>query len=362
MVKIMGNYKNGRIIFIGIIICLSCVLNFNSFSFAEPVESPKNYPEGKNVSSGNADIKPENIIRYRITKRFQLKASVDLVTLQFKFPLYRKDIVNQRVAELEASPKFNALINDPDGNRIAIFYFSNVRGGEAINIEISYKAEVDWQDININPSKVTDDYPQDTPDLARYLKREENIDISDDLIQNTAKDIVEDIKNPYLKGKAIYDFIVANIKYENTEDFSGLQRCKETLIQKRGNCADITKLYIALARASGIPTRQVCGLVFTPNVSPTKSIEKIGHAWVEIYLPVYGWVPVDPTFGISQKEEYYCFYYKTHIREFYGQVISRNPGSLYSGSSIEVRSYNQISGVPVNKDAQIEIELLSFKK
>ena len=353
---------NKKIVFTNLLIYLAIILGLSRFISAEPIEPLKNPPEVKNSSSDNAGFEPKKIFRYQIVKKFQLKPSADLVTLQFKSPLYRKDIVNQRITELESSPKFNALINDPDGNRIGIFYFSNVRAGEVKDIEISYKAEVDWQDININPAKFPNDYSQDAPDLTRYLKREENIDISDELIQNTAKAIVGDIKNPYLKGKAIYDFIVANIKYENTEDFSGLQRCKETLIQKRGNCADITKLYIALARASGIPTRQVCGLVFTPNVSPTKSVEKIGHAWVEIYLPVYGWVPVDPTFGISRRDKYYCFNYKAHIREFYGQVISRNPGSLYSGSSIQVRSYSQISGVPVNKEAKIEIELLSSRK
>jgi len=304
---------------------------------------------------------PAQIIRYRVTKKFQLKALADLYTLQFKFPLSRKDIPRQQMIDLDTSPKANAMVNDPDGNRIAIFYFSNVKGGQEIPVEIYYKVEIEQESKDIKPSSIPDDYPELEPDLARYLKREENIDMEDELIQKTLVSIVGEVKNPYLKGKAIYDFIVANIKYENKEDLSGLQRSKETLIQRRGNCADITKLFIVLARASGIPTRQVDGLVFFPNVSPTKSVEKVGHAWAEIYLPVYGWLPVDPTFGISQKEEYYCFKYNNHIREFYGQVISRNPGSLYSGSSIQVRTYNPGGGVPVAKDAQIEIELLNSR-
>ncbi len=309
---------------------------------------------------GAASAEPR-IVRYRITKKFRLKALADLYTLQFKFPLSRKDIPGQEITELDTSPKANAMVTDPDGNRIAIFYFSNIGGGQGLPIEIRYKVLIELDDKKIDPSKIPDDYPALSEDLARFLKREENIDMHDELIQNTLISIVGGIKNPYLKGKAIYDFIVANIRYENKEDFSGLQRSKETLIQRRGNCADITKLYIVLARACGIPARQVDGLVFFPNVSPTKSVEKVGHAWVEVYLPVYGWLPVDPTFGIAHKEEYYCFKYDNHIREFYGQVISRNPGSLYSGSSIQVRTYSRGSGVPVSKDAEIEVELLPAK-
>jgi hypothetical protein len=333
---------------------MSVYLLYSSFfvflSFAQSQELTAELPKAE---------KP--FIRYRITKKFHLRALTDLYTLQFKFPLSRKDIPNQEMTDLETSPKANALVNDPDGNRIAIFYFSNLRGGEEKNIEICYKVKIEQENKDINFSTIPDNYSELTPDLERYLKREENIDMEDELIQKTLNSIVGEIKNPYLKGKAIYDFIVANIKYENKENFSGLQRSKETLIQKRGNCADITKLFIVLARACGIPTRQVDGLVFFPNVSPTKGVEKIGHAWAEIYLPVYGWLPVDPTFGISQKEEYYCFKYNKHIREFFGQVISRNPGSLYSGSSIQVRTYNPSGGVPVDKDAEIEIELLNSK-
>lgn len=303
-------------------------------------------------------LKPRTV-RYKITKHFSLQVLADLWTLQFKYPLIRKDLTNQRITELYTEPKYNALVDDPNGNEIAIFYFSSLKGGQPVNITISYKIEIDVPDINIDFSRVPNSYADSVLgiDIRDYLKSEEGINLNDELIQRTAKSIVGEIGNPYLKGKAIYDFIVENIDYENVEDVSGVQYPRETLTIKRGNCADITKLFIVLARACGIAARQVDGVVFEPNVSRRKSIQKNGHAWAEIYLPKYGWFPVDPTFGISKKNEYYCFPYNTHLREFYGQIISRDIGSLYRGSSIEVRTYSQMNYLPVRGEAQIEIEL-----
>jgi len=63
----------------------------------------------------------------------------------------------------------------------------------------------------------------------------------------------------------------------------------ETLKSGKGNCQSHARLYTALARAAGIPTRFVSGLVYAPGQG------FLYHSWAESYLN--GWVPVDPTFG-----------------------------------------------------------------
>jgi transglutaminase-like putative cysteine protease len=57
---------------------------------------------------------------------------------------------------------------------------------------------------------------------------------------------------------------------------------------RAGDCNEHTQLYVALARAAGIPSRTVAGLTSVRG-------KFYYHAWPEIYLS--GWVPVDPTFG-----------------------------------------------------------------
>ena len=68
-----------------------------------------------------------------------------------------------------------------------------------------------------------------------------------------------------------------------------------------GKCADLNALFVGLARASGMPARDVCGLRVAKSESGLRSLglssdnaSKAQHCRAEVYLVGYGWVPVDP--------------------------------------------------------------------
>jgi transglutaminase-like putative cysteine protease len=68
-----------------------------------------------------------------------------------------------------------------------------------------------------------------------------------------------------------------------------------------GKCADLNALYVGLARASGIPARDVYGIRTVKSeqgfkcLGPaTPTITKAQHCRAEVYLTAFGWVPVDP--------------------------------------------------------------------
>ena len=77
------------------------------------------------------------------------------------------------------------------------------------------------------------------------------------------------------------------------EPVMGIPSALEILSQQRGDCNEHATLFTALARAVGIPTRMVAGLVYSD--APGSVPGFYYHAWSEVYLGV--WVPVDPTFG-----------------------------------------------------------------
>src|SRR5262249_61456234 len=62
----------------------------------------------------------------------------------------------------------------------------------------------------------------------------------------------------------------------------------QVLRARGGDCNDHTQLFVALARAIGVPTRFVAGLAYVDG-------KFYYHAWPEVLLT--GWVAVDPTFG-----------------------------------------------------------------
>jgi len=63
----------------------------------------------------------------------------------------------------------------------------------------------------------------------------------------------------------------------------------EALQNKTGNCQSHARLYVSLARAAGIPSRMVAGLVYAAGKG------FLYHSWAESYLD--GWTAIDPTFG-----------------------------------------------------------------
>lgn len=68
----------------------------------------------------------------------------------------------------------------------------------------------------------------------------------------------------------------------------GIPSALGTLHARSGDCNEHTQLYVALARAAGIPARVAAGLAFVDG-------KFYYHAWPEVWLERF--VAVDPTFG-----------------------------------------------------------------
>jgi hypothetical protein len=68
----------------------------------------------------------------------------------------------------------------------------------------------------------------------------------------------------------------------------GIPSALQVLKSRVGDCNEHTQLYVALARAIGLPARVAAGLAYIDG-------KFYYHAWPEVYLG--DWVPVDPTFG-----------------------------------------------------------------
>src|SRR5258708_12958354 len=68
-----------------------------------------------------------------------------------------------------------------------------------------------------------------------------------------------------------------------------------------GKCADLNALYVGLARAVGLPARDVYGVRVAKSQfgyrslgAGTANITRAQHCRAEVHLAGFGWVPVDP--------------------------------------------------------------------
>lgn len=71
-------------------------------------------------------------------------------------------------------------------------------------------------------------------------------------------------------------------------------RVGDVLRDRRGVCQDFAHVLISMCRSLKIPARYVSGYLY---VGPAETLRGnlASHAWVEVYLPGYGWLALDPT-------------------------------------------------------------------
>ncbi len=79
-------------------------------------------------------------------------------------------------------------------------------------------------------------------------------------------------------------------------------RMIESLRERRGVCQDFAHVMIAICRTQGIPARYVSGYFF--NEKRGSDEVEASHAWVEIFLPHFGWKGFDPTHDRESDSRY----------------------------------------------------------
>lgn len=94
------------------------------------------------------------------------------------------------------------------------------------------------------------------------------------------------------KARALYDWTCDNTFRNPDTRGCGVGDVYQLLKEPGGKCTDISSVFVALARAAGVPAREVFGL--RQGKQPAQEITRWQHCWAEFYLPGYGWVPVDP--------------------------------------------------------------------
>lgn len=94
------------------------------------------------------------------------------------------------------------------------------------------------------------------------------------------------------KAEAVYDWTIENTFRDPDVQGCGIGDVEMTLAQRGGKCADISSVFVAVARSAGIPAREVFGLRL--GKKDGDDITGGHHCWAEFYLPGYGWIPVDP--------------------------------------------------------------------
>jgi len=248
---------------------------------------------------GSIEFKnPKNYrVEYIATVRNKSFAINKLLVYQPR-PLEWDGQKNVKVEEVSPSPDKSG--QDLDfGN--GIYYWqilsSGPKPGESMQFKIQFTFTAYETSTTVDPDKIQP-YNQDNPLYKLYTRPERFIESTDPQIAALADQVAGSETNPYRLARKFYDYVIANAHYRLLG--KGLLGAKALLTSGVGECGDYSSLFIALARAKGIPARPVVGYWAISGIDQT-------HVWAEFYIENLGWIPVDPTFGQSQpaKKDYY---------------------------------------------------------
>ena len=126
---------------------------------------------------------------------------------------------------------------------------------------------------------------------------------TDGIVRETALKITTGATSELDKARRIYEWIVDNTFRDpktrgcGTGDIASMLKTGNL----SGKCADLNALFVGLARASGLPARDLYGIRVAPSQFGYKSlgansptITKAQHCRADVFITGFGWVPVDP--------------------------------------------------------------------
>src|SRR5262249_54383088 len=167
---------------------------------------------------------------------------------------------------------------------------------------LTVRTRVSTRNIATDFAKGSSSQKESMSDLEHFLRPTKLIP-TNGLVKSTAVEITANAKTDVEKARAIYEWIVENTFRNPKTRGCGAGDILYMLQSKdlSGKCADLNALFVGLARASGLPARDVYGIRVAKSELGYKSlgpstlnITKAQHCRAEVYLSEYGWVPVDP--------------------------------------------------------------------
>jgi transglutaminase-like putative cysteine protease len=251
--------------------------------------------------------------------RFRYTAPVRESVMELRMQPRSEGPQTLRSFQIATSPRAQLYAyTDHLGN--AVYHFNVLRSHSELRINVQAVIEMDkmaeapdaadaveWERYNgpnlalehhdlLEPSK----FARPSPSLADFVARH---------------DLQKPKGDPLSALKALSASIYGAFEYEIgvTEVHSPIEHA---LAEGRGVCQDFAHIMIAIARGWGIPARYVSGYLHHGK-SKDRSREDATHAWVEAWLPSFGWLGFDPTNNIVAGER--------HIRAAVGRDYADVP-------------------------------------
>lgn len=284
----------------------------------------------QSISSGSTVSNPKRIkISYTLTVDGGVVPKGEIIRAWLPYP--RNGYQRQTDIKLISVNSKDYIIS-PDSYLHQSIYIEKPSEGNKptqFNISLEYTCSSQWFNLSkekIKPyNKSSELYKEFTSERAPHI-------IFTEKIKNLAANIIGDEKNPYNIVRKIAVWINDNIPWASAREYSTLDNISDyCLANMHGDCGIKSLLFITLARCSGIPAKWQSGWMMHPPIINL-------HDWTEVYFEGYGWVPVDPDFGIQNSDDENVKYFYTNGIDSYRLIVNDDISSDFYPAKIFPRS------------------------
>lgn len=239
------------------------------------------------LMTGSALSAPAKVHSGTVTMTVDLSShgTKEVTELWLPYPVSDRD---QNITDVTISGDYtiSAVYTDSDYST-PMLYARWEKGTPGRKLTFSFKAK--------RNEVIRRDFPAteaawDSADYAQYLGATKFAPLDGEVRLLAAK-ITAGKKTVLEKARAIYDWTCENTFRDPKTRGCGAGDVCALLKNPGGKCADIHSVFVALARAAGVPAREVFGIRM--GKKEREDITTWQHCWAEFYLPGYGWVPVD---------------------------------------------------------------------
>jgi transglutaminase-like putative cysteine protease len=231
------------------------------------------------------------------------------------------------------------------GNRYAYFVFDAAHLKDPFDIEVTFHVSRLEHRVPLRPAA---DPPSESgsPEVAHFLQPDRLVPI-DGQIAELSRQQTAGVTDPLEKARKIYDYVIATMHYDHDGSGWGRGDAVWACNAKHGNCTDFHSLFIAMARAAGIPARFEIG--FPLPAGAHEGVISGYHCWAEFHIDGVGWIPIDASEAWKNppKKDYFFGATDTNRVMFsLGRDIRLNPPQTGDPLNYFVYPYAELDGKP----------------
>lgn len=246
-----------------------------------------------------ASLPDEPVVRWRtydLTTRIEVRRSEGQTRLWLPLAMF-KDTPWQRALGHSWYGNFEraGIYRDPAAEMEV--FTAEWKEGTTPRLELQSRIETQDRHFDVTKRHCA---PERGEILRRNLQSTELMPINEKT-REIAERIVGRVRDPLAQGKTIYDWVADRaLRDPETPALSagGIDTPPE-LANALGRNAGHALLFVALARAIGLPARPVFGLrcdysKLFPSLGAMGELNRAFHCRAEFYAPGYDWIPVNP--------------------------------------------------------------------